>query len=112
MNDSLKIGEYYTLVLYRKDSPSTTFSSFYEYLSYVDVNNDVIRTSLKPEQAIHFDTESDAKIFFFNNFGFFQRHGGTTLIDVAVGKMAVKYEMEICKDSYVPYQVKDDEYKE
>lgn len=101
MNDSLKIGEYYVLIFYRKD--------FYEYLSYVDVNNDIIRTSLKPEQAIHFDTESDAKIFFFNNFGFFQGHYGTNLVEVAVGKMTIKYEMEICKDSYVPYQVKDDE---
>ena len=109
MNDSLKIGEYYTLlVLYRKNSPSTTFSSFYEYLSYVDIDNDIVRTTFKPEQAIHFDTESDAKIFFFNNFGFFQRHGGTTFIDVAVCKMTIKYELEICKDSYVPYQVKDD----
>ena len=100
MNDSLKVGEYYTLVLYRKD--------FYEYLSYVDVNNDVIRTTLKPERAIHFDNESYAK------FGFFQRHYGTNLIEVAVGKMAIKYEMEICKDSYVPYQIqtKNDEYKE
>ena len=112
MNDSLKIGEYYTLDLYRKDSPSTKFSSFYEYLSYVDVNNNVIRTSLKPERAIHFDSESDAKIFFFNNFGFFQRHYGNNLVEVAVGKMAIKYEMEICKNSYVPYQVKDDEQKE
>lgn len=104
MNDSLKIGEYYVLIFYRKD--------FYEYLSYVDANNDIIRTSLKPERAIHFDSESDVKIFFFNNFGFFQRHGGTNLVEVAVGKMAIKYEMEICKDSYVPYQVKDDEQKE
>ena len=100
MNDSLKIGEYYTIILYCKD--------FHEYLSYVDVNNDIIRTTTKPEKAIHFDNESDAKIFFFNNFGFFQRHGGTTLIDIAVGKMTIKYELEICKDSYVPYQVKDD----
>ena len=58
MNDSLKIGEYYTLVLYHKD--------FYEYLSYVDINNDIVRTTTNPEQAIRFDSESDAKIFFFN----------------------------------------------
>jgi hypothetical protein len=106
MNDSLKIGEYYTLVLYRKDSPSTI--CFYEYLSYVDVNKDIIKTTTNPERAIRFDNESDAKIFFFNKFGSFQHHYGTTLIEVAVGKMAVKYELEICKDSYVPCQVKDD----
>lgn len=104
MNDSLKIGEYYTLVLYHKD--------FYEYLSYVDINNDIVRTTTNPEQAIRFDSESDAKIFFFNKFGFFQGHYGTNLVEVAVGKMTIKYEMEICKDSYVPYQVKHDEYKE
>lgn len=96
MNDSLKIGEYYVLVFYHKN--------FYEYLSYVDINNDIINTTIKPEQAIHFDKESDAKIFFFNKFGFFQRRYGTNLVEVAVGKMTIKYEMEICKDSYVPYQ--------
>ena len=104
MNDSLKIGEYYTLVLDCKD--------FHEYLSYVDVNNDIIRTTTKPERAIHFDTESDAKAFFFNKFSLFQHHYGVNLVDVFVGKMTIKYEMEICKDSYVPYQVKDNEYKE
>ncbi len=103
MNDSLKFGEYYVLIFYRKD--------FYEYLSYVDIDNDIVRNTFKPERAIRFDSESDAKIFFFNKFGFFQRHGGTTLIEVAVGKMAVKYELEICKDSYIRYQIKD-EYKE
>lgn len=104
MNDSLKIGEYYTLVLYHKD--------FYEYLSYVDVNNDIVRTTTNPEQAIRFDKESDAKIFFFNRFGFFQHHYEINLVDVVVGKMAIKYELEICRDSYVPYQVKDDREQE
>lgn len=60
MNDSLKIGEYYVLIFYRKD--------FYEYLSYVDIDNDIVRTTFKPERAIRFDNESDAKIFFFNHF--------------------------------------------
>lgn len=100
MNDSLKIGEYYTIVLYCKD--------FHEYLSYVDVNNDIIRTTTKPEKAIHFDNESDAKIFFFNKFSLFQHYYGVNLVDVFVGKMTIKYELEICKDSYVPCQVKDD----
>ena len=100
MNDSLKIGEYYTLVFY--------YTSSYEYLSYVDANNKIVRTTLKPEKAIHFDSESDAKIFFFNKFGFFQHYYGNRLINVAVGKMAIKYEMEICKDSYVPCQINDD----
>lgn len=104
MNDSLKIGEYYTLIFYRKDFYENLL---YEYLSYVDVNNDIIRTTIKPEQAIHFDNESDAKIFFFNRFGFFQHHYGINLVDVVVGKMAIKYELEICRDSYVPYQAKD-----
>lgn len=104
MNDSLKIGEYYVLIFYRKD--------FYAYLSYVDIDNDIVRNTSQPEMAIRFDNESDAKIFFFNKFGFFQRHYGTTLIEVAVGKIAVKYELEICKDSYTRYQIKDDEHKE
>ena len=100
MNDSLKIGEYYVLIFYHKD--------FYDYLSFVDIDNDIVRTTIKSERAIRFDNESDAKIFFFNKFGFFHRHYGTTLIEIAVGKMTVKYELEICRDSYVPYQVKDD----
>jgi len=99
MNDSLKNDEYYVLILYYKD--------FYEYLSYADVNNDIIRTTRNSEKAIRFDSEADAKIFFFNKFGFFQRYYGTTLIEVAVGKMAVKYELEICKDSYIHYQIKE-----
>lgn len=100
MNDSLKNTEYYVLILYYKN--------FYEYLSYADVNNNIIITTLNFEKAIRFDSEADAKIFFFNKFGFFQRYYGTTLIEVAVGKMTVKYELEICRDSYIPYQAKDD----
>lgn len=101
MIDSLKIGEYYTLILYHKD--------FYEYLSYVDVNSDIIRTTIKPEKAIHFDSEFEAKNYFFDRFGFFQHHYGINLVDVVVGKMVIKYELEICKDSYVSCQVNNNE---
>ncbi len=47
MNDSLKFGEYYVLIFYRKD--------FYEYLSFIDIDNDIVRNTSKPERAIRFD---------------------------------------------------------
>ena len=102
IKDSEKLNEFYVLAL--ENDSGTSYC--------VDVTIDTVVVNDNPNEAMRFNSEDEAKIFFFNRFGFFQHHYGINLVDVIVGKMAIKYELEICRDSYVPYQVKDDREQE